>query len=164
MKYLFVVIFVAVFILFDTDLGYICRSPLHTHFTYMFQHAGLVHLILNSLAFIAVFHSLSRLVNRWIIISVSLSCGFAASFLSTTNIPTVGASSMVYAMIGLYIATTLLNRKIKITDTRKYLLFISCVLIGLIVSALNPSSNFLVHVYSLVFGFVAAAPLSFKKL
>jgi len=158
MKYLFVAVFVVVFVLFGLELGYTNHSPLYTHFTYMFQHAGIVHLLLNSVAFIGMFHALRKFVGRWAIVASILLCGFVASFLSAKVVPTVGASSMIYAMIGIYVGVTLLSPKIRIADTRKYLLFISCVAAGLLVSLFKSNSNFLVHVYSLTLGFVASLP------
>jgi membrane associated rhomboid family serine protease len=163
MKYLFVIVFVMMFALFGKELGYTDRSPLYTHMTYMFQHAGVVHLITNTIAFIGMFHALQRFVNKWIVMLSMLTLGFVASFLSMYEIPTVGASSMIYIMIGMYIGMTSLDRRIKIVDTRKYLLFIVCVAVGLLVSLLKQNSNFFLHLYSLLFGFIASVPLALKK-
>ncbi len=77
--------------------------------------------------------------------------------------PTVGASSMIYAMIGIYLGIILVNRKIKIVDTRKYLLFVLYICIGLAVSLLKPSSNFFAHAYSLFFGFIASMPKALRR-
>lgn len=163
MKYLFVIVFIVTHCLFGLELGYTTNSPLYTHFTYMFQHASVVHLVLNSIAFISMFHILQRLIKRWYIVVSMVLCGFVASFLSVKAIPTVGASAMVYAMIGTYVGLTLLSPQIKIADTRKYLLFISCVGLGLLASLLNVNSNFLVHLYSLILGVVISTPAALKR-
>lgn len=163
MKYLFVITFVVTYYVFGLELGYVSHSSLCTHLTYMFQHASIMHLVLNSIAFISIFHILQRLLKkRYIVVSMVL-CGFVASFLSAKAIPTVGASSMVYAMIGTYIGLTSLCSQIKIADTRKYLLFMSCVGLGLLVSLLNPNSNSLVHLYSLILGVVISIPVVLKR-
>ena len=52
MKYIFVLTFFIVFFTFDKSIGYTNTSPIWTHFTYMFQHANIIHLGINSLAFI----------------------------------------------------------------------------------------------------------------
>ncbi len=156
MKYLFILSFIVVFALFGLELGYADGSPFYTHFTYMFQHAGLVHLIINSIAFIGMFHSMRRFAGKWYIVVSMLSCGFAASFLSAHEIPTVGASAIIYAMIGMYIGITSFSPRVKIADPRKYLLFITCVVMGLLVSLLRQNSNFLVHLWSLILGLFAS--------
>lgn len=162
MKYLFVAAFIAVYLFYGLELGYANHSPFHTHLTYMFQHASVMHLALNSIAFIGMFHALRKFIGRWRIAAAILLCGFAASSMSVKAIPTVGASSMIYAMIGMYVGMTLLCPQIKIADTRKYLLFISCVGIGLLVSLLKANSNFLVHVYSLAMGFAVSVPFALR--
>lgn len=163
MKYLFVLIFILTFILFENDMGYTNDSPIYTHLTYMFQHSGILHLTMNSIAFIGVFHTLQKFLSKWIILPMIILSGFLASFPSAYAIPTVGASTMIYTMIGAYISITLLSREIKITDTRKYLLFIFCVAISLLLSLLNQGSNFLAHFHSLIFGFSISIAYSLKN-
>ena len=160
MKYLFILVFVLAYILFGTELGYTVTSPFYTHLTYMLQHSTIIHLVINSIAFIAVFNNLQKWVNKWLIAGIMTLSGFIASFLSQYEIPTVGASSMIYGMIGMYISITLFSKQIKIANTRKYLLFLTCIGIGLLVSLLKNNSNFFVHLYSLVIGFVLSVPLS----
>lgn len=71
---------------------------------------------------------------------------------------------MIYAMIGIYIGITSISRRIKIADTRKYLLFIVRVAVGLLTSLLRPNSNSLVHLWSLAFGFITSLPLALRKI
>ncbi len=66
---------------------------------------------------------------------------------------------MIYAMVGIYVGITLFRTSVKIADTRKYLLFIVCVIVGLSASLLRPNSNFLVHFWSLIFGFISSLPI-----
>lgn len=152
MKYLFILIFIAVYGLFSIDLGYAAGSPLYTHFTYMFQHAGIFHLVLNSVAFFSVFNSLQRFLNTWFIMASIFISALGASFFAVYDKPTVGASSMIYTMIGMYIGVTLFRKDIKIADIRKYLLFIVTILLGLVISYFKNDSNFFLHVYTCVAG------------
>ncbi|MFT3994397.1 MAG: rhomboid family intramembrane serine protease [Dysgonomonas sp.] len=163
MKYLFVLIFIVVFILFGVDLGYTTSSPLYTHITYMFQHAGIIHLLINSLAFISMFRQVEKYVNKYLLSFLIILCAFASSFLAMYQIPTVGASSMVYAMLGIYLGLIAFCDKIKIADTRKFLLFIFCIVAILSASYFKHNSNFLVHICSLLIGFVVSIPISLSQ-
>ena len=160
MKYLFVLIFILVFFLFGLELGYTDTSPLYTHLAYMFQHAGIIHLIINSLAFISIFRQVERCVNKYLLSGLIILCAFASSFLAMYQIPTIGASSMVYVMLGIYLGLITFPDKIKIADTRKFLLFIICIVVVLSVSYFKHNSNFLVHIYSLLIGCIVSIPIS----
>lgn len=160
-KYLFILIFILVYILFGTELGYTNTSPIYTHFTYIFQHASVTHLIVNSISFIVVFTMLDKLTERKMFLPASFTIGVLVSFLAMYDIPTVGVSAVIYVMIGLYIGVTLFYKDIKITDTRKYLLRIVVITIGLTISMIRTNSNFYIHIYSLVFGFITILPLSY---
>lgn len=163
MQYLIIILFIIVYLIFGLEIGYYYGSPLYTHFTYMFQHAAILHLLINSIAYISIFRSLKKLCGIRTIIVCSVISAFIASFFAVYDIPTVGASSMVYAMFGHYIGITLISKDIKIADTKKYLLFISCLMVSLVVSLVKQSSNFLLHLFSLISGFVIAAILLLSK-
>lgn len=154
MKYLIILILIFVYILFGNELGYTKVSPIYTHITYIFQHASILHLIFNSLAFIGIYTSLERLVNRWIFLSISFFVAVITSFGAMYDKPTVGLSSVVYSMIGLYIGITLISKKAKIADTQKYLLFIVCIIISLTISYFKDNSNFILHLYCLFCGLI----------
>ena len=152
LKYLFVFIFLFMFAWFEKTLGYTTVSPLYTHFTYMFQHAGVMHLFINSFAFIGMFRAIEKYVHKWLLAVSCILIGFAASFLSVYDIPTVGASGMIYAMIGMFMSITILYKGAKINDKRKYAVFILAVCLSLLVSYFKYNSNFWLHVYSLSMG------------
>lgn len=152
MKYIIVLLFVTIFILFDNSLGYTRNSPFYTHFTYMFQHAGIVHLIINSFAFIGVFRMTEQFVKSWKLSVLAVLSAFAASFFSIYTVPTVGASALIYSMLGIYIGITLTGKNIQITDKRKYTLFLVCMALGLLISCFRSNSNFAVHIWSLALG------------
>ncbi|MDR0823889.1 MAG: rhomboid family intramembrane serine protease [Prevotella sp.] len=160
MKYIYVLIFIIVFVFCGLELGYTNQSPLYTHFTYMFQHSGVVHLIINSLAFTGMFRTMEKFVNMWILSASIIAVSFAASFIAMYDIPTVGASAMIYAMFGLFFGMTIYSKNIKIADTKKYLLFLSVVLISLIISFFKHNSNFVLHLSSMIVGFIISIPIS----
>ncbi len=141
-----------VFCLFDITIGYTNTSPIYTHITYIFQHASILHLTLNSLAFISVYTSLERLVNKYVFVGLSFASSIIASFMAMYNTPTVGASSMIYAMIGIYVYLIFTSNKMKMADTIKYLPFMICIVFSLAISYFKENSNFLLHIYSLAIG------------
>ena len=160
MKYIYVLIFSIVFILFGVEIGYTNQSPLYTHFTYMFQHSGVVHFLINSFAFIGMFRTMEKFVNKWVLSASIITVSFASSFMSMYNIPTVGASAMIYAMIGMFIGITIFRKNIRIADTKKYLLFLFVVLLSLTASFFKHNSNFYLHLASLISGFITSIPIS----
>lgn len=162
-KYLFVFIFIFVFAWFDKSLGYSTTSSVYTHFTYMFQHAGVIHLTVNSLTFIGMFRSVEKYINKYILSITIISISVASSFLSIYDMPTVGASSMIYAMIGIYIPIIILYDKAIIINKKKYTMFIFFIFISLIISYLKNNSNFWLHVYSLLIGISSGIIVSIYK-
>lgn len=164
MKYIFVIVFALVYLFADNSLGFCTGSALYTHVTFIFQHAGIIHLLINSLSFFLVYTTMRNIMSAYIFVPVALISTFVSSFVSIEIIPTIGASGMIYAMIGIYICATLLNDTIKITDTRRYLLFLFIIALSLIVSIINPTSNFFLHAYSLLFGFSACLIINAIKL
>ncbi len=147
MQYLIVLVFWITFFAFNNG-GYFIGSPLYTHFTYMFCHAGIIHLTLNSLSFIAMFRFLSIYIKPLLLFSIILFIGFSASFFAECTLPTVGASSMVYAMIGLFTGGILLG-KYKIKNLEVFFIVLT---LSLGISYFKQSSNFTLHIVSLLFG------------
>lgn len=160
MKYIYVLIFIVVYIICGLEIGYTYQSSLYTHFTYMFQHSGIVHLLINSLAFIGMFRTMEKFVNKWLLSVSIIIISFAASFTAMYDIPTVGASAMIYAMIGMFFGMTIYCKNIKITDTKKYLLFLSVVVISLTISFFKHNSNFALHFFSMIWGGIISLPIS----
>ena len=161
MKYIYVAVFVFVFIVFDLELGYTKDSPLYTHFTFMFQHAGIVHLVINSLAFIGVFRAMERFINKWTLSAVIVFSSFAASIISMYDIPTVGASGMIYTMIGMFFGL-IISGETAIIDKKKFSIFVLSVFLSLTISFLKENSNFLLHIYCMLFGFLSSQMVKLK--
>jgi membrane associated rhomboid family serine protease len=145
---------------FDVNIGYTNTSPLWTHLTYQFQHAGIVHLVINSLSFIGMFRLLEKFINRWVLSVSIVIVGFIASFLSMYNAPTVGASAMVYAMSGMFFAMINLCPDIRILDKKKFAVFIVGIAACLFISASKGNSNFFLHVFSLLLGLIAGTVIA----
>ena len=156
MKYLFVLIFIIVYIIFDKRIGYTDTSALWTHFTYMFQHANVIHLIINSLAFIGMFRVLEKVINKYILAISIILISSVVSYTSMYELPTVGISGGVYVMIGIYLAVINI-KKIQIWQKayrHTLFVFIFSVILCLAISFFKTNSNFWLHLYSLIMGYV----------
>jgi membrane associated rhomboid family serine protease len=163
MKYLFILIFVLCYALSGTEAGYTNASPLWTHVAYNFQHAGVAHLVVNSLSFIAMFRLLEKFVTGWLLSVLAVASGFAASFLSMSEVPTVGASGMIYAMTGMFLSMSGLCPDIKILNRRLFAVFVFGIVVCMTVGALKGNSNILLHVFSLTGGLLAGAGIAFFR-
>ena len=104
MKYIICSICIALFVLhFFTDLtflGYTQTSSIFTHFTYMFVHFGILHILFNLVTFFLLFKNLQIAVNQYILTAAMLVGGFLASFGSQTTMSTIGISGVVYFLLG----------------------------------------------------------------
>lgn len=154
MRYVIPFIFISVHLLFDIDLGYSTSSKLYTHFTYQFQHTGWIHLLINTIAYASIYKVLVKAMPWHLLITYSYSISVVASFLSMYNTPTVGASGIIYAMIGMFLSISLIGKKLKVVNHRKFLLFILCVAISLITSEFRESVNNACHIFSIFFGLI----------
>ncbi len=154
LKYCFPLVFLIVFLSFDTSIGFTDDSALWTHFTYMFQHAGWLHLIINSIAFVGMFMTLGRFVSKWWLVLMCLLGGFTASFAGEYHLPTVGASGMVYVMIGIYISYTLFSKDVKITSVKKYAWFVVSSIAMLAAGWFLHGVNFWLHLCGFGLGLV----------
>jgi membrane associated rhomboid family serine protease len=156
MRYLFTIAFVLVYLFFGIEWGYTTVSPLWTHLAYMFQHAGVMHLVVNSIAFTGMFRVVEKSVNKYVLAAFIIIASFIASFIppSVYPTPTVGASSLTYVLIGIYLTNT------KLPLSKPMTLFILTVSISLAISFFKSNSNFFLHLFCLAAGF---APTSLKR-
>ena len=159
MKYIFVLICLFVYIFFGNELGYTKTSPFWTHLTFNFQHTGIIHLLINSLSFITIFRTLAKHINPCVLISVSFLIAVLCSFLSACDIPTVGCSGMIYAMIGIYLGW-IIRKKLKIKNHKNLMTIPGCITLCLSVSYLKPNSNFMLHLTALCTACLAELAIS----
>jgi membrane associated rhomboid family serine protease len=103
MKYLFILSFALVYIFFGLNIGYTATSPTWTHITYMFQHAGIFHLAINSFSFFIFFKILERFIAPVKIAVLVVLVAFFVSFACSYSQVVVGASGMIYTMLGAYL-------------------------------------------------------------
>jgi len=157
LKYIVSLVFIVVYFTFGHELGFATSSPLWTHFSYSFQHAGLLHLIINTLVFIGAFRTMEEFIS-WQKVLVSIYViAVIASFGAVRAIPTVGASGMIHAMFGMMAVIVTLNKSLP----KQKAIFFCSIGIMMIVSLFNSNSNFTVHALS--FGMGALYYLAHKQ-
>lgn len=150
LKYVLSLLFVIIHVLFGNELGFSTSSPWWTHFTYPFQHAGFIHLIINMLVFVTASRVMEKFISWKILFPVIYSFAVTASFLAEQSLPTVGASGMIYAIFGMEAVIVLFNR----STGKQKAFFFAAISLMLLVSFLNTGSNFMVHLLSFVLGII----------
>lgn len=162
MNYAIPFIFLLVYIS-RLPLGYSDTSPLYTHFCYMFQHANLLHLTLNTISYLSFFTILKKIINPVLLFIYAYTAALIASFPSTHPTPTVGASGMIYTLIAIYIILTLKGKKMTITDKRKYTLWLIFLIISTAITALSPNINNLNHLSAFLTGIIIGTIENHRK-
>ncbi|MFA5617517.1 MAG: rhomboid family intramembrane serine protease [Syntrophorhabdaceae bacterium] len=148
LRYIIILSFVTVYILYGRELGFTDCSPLWTHFTYSFQHASIIHLVVNCLVFFSVSQTMIRLIKPYVLFPIIYIIAVLTSFAAMKDIPTVGASGMIYAVFGMQTVIVVFN---KATAKQKRLFFFGIALM-LTVSFFNGGSSFIVHAASFTYG------------
>lgn len=110
-------------------------------------HTNLLHLILNC-TLLYVYWGKIKMMNRYILIPILALSSIAASMLSVQNEPTIGASAIVMAMIGVITAFSSKPQKMRILA----IVGITCLITGLIA----PHVNTLIHACSYTISLVAS--------
>ncbi len=136
MTYKISIIFIFTVCMFFPDtgsFGYGHDTPLYTHFCYMFFHAGYIHLISNSYAIYillnnSIFKSKIALLSTLYVIAV------ITSFISYSDYPTIGSSTIAFAMAGINFPV--------VKDKKRYLkVFPAFILIGFLIPHINALSH-----------------------
>ena len=149
-KYILSLIFIVVYLLFGNEIGFATNSPIWTHFTYSLQHANLLHLVINTLVFINVFRVMQGFTSWKKLLPLVYGIAVASSFFAAKDIPTVGASGMIYAMFGMMSVIVAFNK----STPKQKLTFFCSIGIMLLFSFFNKNSNFVVHIASFILGFI----------
>lgn len=142
------IIYGASFFVDVRPLGFTDSSPLFTHYSYMFTHLGFGHLLIN---LIGIF-GFSTAVRRYDVSSTAflaaMLCAVAASMGTGMDLPTVGASGVSYALMGIYTAYNF-----KYTWLASVIVIISIMLFAGQYNHANTS----LHLLAFIYGFIIYA-------
>jgi hypothetical protein len=97
---------------------------------------------------------MSQYINRRVLALTVIGCSFPASFASVCELPTVGASAMIYTMCGMYLCRLSTDMQ---AFRRNLPVAVAVVIISLTCSYFRESSNFGLHVMAAGMGMVAYA-------
>lgn len=153
MKYVVVMIFILGTLILDSSFGYSLTSTWWTHLTYIFVHQNFIHLLMNSIGFLVLFDLLQKIFNKWTLLCAVFLIAFIASFFANYPLPTIGASGVVYALIGAMIDLVLAG-KIKHKNRLNLFVFVFALLLSIMISFFKGTSNVLLHITCLWMGSV----------
>lgn len=151
MRKIFITIFIIVFVMFDNSIGYTDILPVWKHFTYVFQHANIVHLIMNSISFYLVWGALDFYYSKSAIIAIAYLSAVAMSFFTGYSLPVVGASGMIYAMFGMF-SFLIIKGRLSFENFSGQLIYWGSVAVFLAISFIRPNQAGMLHLLCLASG------------
>ncbi|MDR1883068.1 MAG: rhomboid family intramembrane serine protease [Prevotella sp.] len=146
MKYLFIAICVIMYCLpVDSPaVGYASGAPAYTFFIYMVFHKSIVHLSINMAGFYFAYGSMKCKFFPLLYAGAVL-----VAFLSASGTPSVGASGLIYILLGIRAASV-------ITDPHRFIPFFSLVLLSLSTGFIIPGIDGLIHLTGFSLGFLSS--------
>ncbi|MFC0472354.1 rhomboid family intramembrane serine protease [Halalkalibacter kiskunsagensis] len=129
--------------------------------TPIFMHIGAGHVIFNSFSLVIFGPALERMLGKFKFIVIYLLTGLIANIATyylggLTYPPHLGASGAIFGLLGMYVYLVI-NRK-DLIDRANSQLVMTIILIGLVMTFVNPNINILAHLFGLIAG-AALAPL-----
>lgn len=164
MKLIFPIIFFITYMVATAtgaNLGFTATSPFYTHITWMFMHGGWVHLGLNCFSFYVMFRAVERFIHPWALVVVMITVCIASSYALHYTVPVVGASGMVYVLVGLYFRL-IVGGKLVYPSKLAMVVGVSSVVLSIAISFYKSNSAAAVHLFCLIEGFIIG--LVIKKL
>ncbi|GAJ99546.1 LOW QUALITY PROTEIN: rhomboid family protein [Geomicrobium sp. JCM 19055] len=132
--------------------------------TPIFLHADLMHMLFNSFALFLFGPPLEKMIGRTRFISFYLGTAVIANIVTFILQPLyyshVGASGAIYGLLGMYVYMMIFRKELIDASSRQIVTVM--VVIGVILTFLNPRINILAHIIGLVAGMALAAPFLLK--
>jgi membrane associated rhomboid family serine protease len=151
MEYVVTILLLITFIFTDIS-GVSVDSGVLSHFTYQFMHANLLHLVLNIYPLFLLIRLLKQLVNPLFLVLFTYMVSVLTSFIAIYPTPTVGASGVVYALLAVFLFYVK-TKKINFQKKQYQFIFYFGVCAGMLISFFNTSSNFYLHLFSLLIAY-----------
>ncbi len=132
-------------------VGYSHTSRLSSHFTYVFVHKSVLHLIVNMLAYFTIISKAIGHTARRLFVYLAFVSAWLTSFIAPPAIPTVGLSGMLFFYIAALMLDTGFAKKWQ-QDT-PYGSMIAFVAVASL-QAIFANVNYMLHLYNFIAGAV----------
>lgn len=133
--------------------------------TPIFIHGGLMHMLFNSFSLILFGPALELMLGRTRFIAAYLTTGILANiayyFLGDDFVSHLGASGAIFGLFGIYVYMVLFRKNL--IDRANSQLIKTIIILGVVMTFINPGINVLAHIFGLISG-VAIAPLILKNV
>lgn len=126
---------------------------------YHFAHANILHLTLNTISLILLIRSLHRVAKTTHTLALAYTCATCAALCTTA--PTVGASGIIYALLGMHTSAHLSHRLIFRAPKYRYQ-YIATIILSLLIGYIIPNISATIHTTSYILGLIGA-PLVIKR-
>lgn len=157
MKYIVIVLLLVCYVLLPVNYGYSINSSFVSHIAYNFNHVSLFHLGVNCLGFVTIMGWLENILkrDRWLAYVIPLIVAVECSFIvNVYELPTLGVSGIINAMIGMYLALVMFSKKLRIDNKFKFYLFVGSIATAMILGGVFSSSNWMLHLSCLIMGWI----------
>ena len=130
----------------DTSiLGYSDTSKIYTRLTYIFAHSSFWHMIMNVIT-LNLLMSTAKKIHLKLPLLVSYISAVIGTVFATYSIPTVGLSGVCFALLGAILVKV---------HNKEFLIAVGIVLITQTITFMvNSNVNVLLHISSLIIGFI----------
>ncbi|MDX8362830.1 rhomboid family intramembrane serine protease [Cytobacillus sp. IB215316] len=133
-------------------------------FTPIIIHSGFGHMLLNSFSLVLFGPALEKMLGKWKFIVVYIGAGFIANmatyFIEPLQYAHVGSSGAIFGLFGVYLYIVQFRKDI--IDHANSQVIITILVIGLIMTFINPNINVVAHLFGLIGGAILA-PLLITK-
>ncbi|WP_052398415.1 rhomboid family intramembrane serine protease [Geomicrobium sp. JCM 19039] len=128
--------------------------------TPVFLHADLFHMLFNSFALFLFGPPIEKMVGKYRFVLFYLLTAVIANivtfYLQPLGYRHVGASGAIYGLLGMYVYMMIFRKELIDAASRQIVTVM--VVIGIIMTFLNPRINILAHIIGLIAGMAIAAP------
>lgn len=139
--------------LFTPGYGYTAASGILPRVASLFSHAGWLHWALNAWGFCSLFASVARVVAPLRLLALACLAAFAATYVAEYDLPTVGASGILFFLVGCDAVLRWGGLYFKI-DPVSMSFYTATILLALAVPAFVPGVNWKLHLAACVEGII----------
>lgn len=158
-----IILLFVLFFIMPNDYGYYKDSSFISHLLFSFNHTSIFHVAINCVGFYFFSKWLFNIHSGkyWLTLGIPVLVSIASSYMvNFYSIPTVGFSGVVYAMIGVYLASVLFDDSLEVVDKKIFLTWLLVLCLFIVVGLLPfTSSNGILHLVTMFLGCFIASTL-----